>query len=220
MGVYFIQGIGYDALIECLFLIITLAVAITAYKVYDITKEKSAKLLALSFFLLSLAYGTVALGNITLFLQQTFLVKPSFFLIIHYSYLSAKTLGLLTLACIPLKIYDTKIYSILVALVLVTTYAAIENHSLYQIVILIFYAVIVAAYINAYRVKRNRNTLLIALGFCSLAIGAVSFAIIRSGFLFYLLGHFFEFIGYCLILIALLLAYVFAHEKRKTPNHS
>lgn len=220
MAVYFLQGIGYDALIECVFLSITLAVAIIAQKVYDVTREKSARMLALSFFLLSIAYGALALGNITLYLQQTFLVKPIFFLIIHYAYLSAKTLGLLTLACIPLKIYDTKIYSILAALVLVTTFAAIEDHYLYQIVILIFYAVIVAAYINAYRLKRNRNTLLIALGFSSLAIGAVSFAIIKSGFVFYLFGHFFEFVGYSLILIALLLAYVFAHEKRKTTNHS
>lgn len=220
MPVNFLQGIGYDALIECVFLIITLAVALVAYKVYDVTREKSAKMLMLGFFMLAVAYGAVALGNITLFFQQTFLVKQSFFLSVHYAYLAAKTLGLLTLACIPLKIYDTKIYSLLAALVLVCTFAAIEDHYLYQIVVLIFYGVIVAAYVNSYRQKKNKNTLIIALGFISLALGAVFFAIIKTGFLFYLLGHLFEFIGYCLILIALLLAYVFAHEKRKTSNHS
>ena len=216
----FVEGIGYDALIEFIHMIIAGAVAFTAYKVYRVTQEKSIKMLSMGFLMLCIAYAIIGIGNITLYLQQTVFVQDTFFFIIHFGYLAAKTLGLLTLACIPLKIYDVKIYGILAALVLLCTYASTTSFAVYQIIGLLFYVVILHAYVKSYLLHHNKNTLLIALGFTSLLLAAVDFLFLGEGFIFYILGHLLEFVGYGLILVALLLAYTFQHEKRKTPNHS
>jgi len=216
----FIEGIGYDALIESILMLISALVCVTAYKVYQITKGRNSQMLSLGFLMLSISYATVAAGNLTLFLQQTVFVQESFFFIIHFSYLFAKTLGLLTLATIPLKITDKRIYALLAFLAFVGVYASVANIVLFQAIILVFYAIIVVAHAKAYLAKRNKNTLMLALGFGLLAFASVAYMFLDRGFEVYILGHILEFAGYAFILAALLFAYTFQHETRKTSNHS
>ncbi len=215
----YIEGIGYDALIESILMLISALVCVTAFKVYQITKANNTKMLSLGFLMLTVAYAAVAAGNLTLFLQRTVFVREEFFYIIHFSYLFAKTLGILTLATIPLKITDWRIYGLLSFLALIGIYTSTAHLVLYQAMILVFYAIIIFGYIQAYLAKHNKNTLLLAIGFGLLAVASVAYMFLDEGFAVYILGHILEFAGYAFILATLLFAYTFQHETRKTSNH-
>jgi hypothetical protein len=215
----FVVGIGYDALIEFILMLICGLVCVTALRVYQITKGRRSKMLSLGFLLLTIAYGSIAVGNLTLYLQGTLVVKELFFFIIHFAYLFAKTLGLLTLACIPLRVTDWRVYGLLAFLTCASIYASTYQLIIYQVLCLVLYAIIITSFTKSYIARKNRNTLLLALGFGFLAISAVSYFVMSRGYTSYISGHILEFIGYAFILSALLFAYTF-HETRKTSNNS
>src|SRR3989344_1926491 len=117
---------GIDVGLEILFAIVALIVALNAFRLYKISRQKDFELFGVSFVLISLAYVLWALINIfvvselnegirTLSLSQI----TAFSLIGVHSYMLLYTIGLLTLVFVTLKTNNLKTYLVSVLLLVI-----------------------------------------------------------------------------------------------------
>lgn len=214
--------------IEVLFALILLSVALFSLKVYYISKQRETKLFGISFFLIALSYIMLACIHITILSETITAIAQSItpnLARLGVVGISAQILlflsGLVTLAYTKLRIKSGKIYFLLMGLSLITLitpfiivtllYNPIEFRSLQTLlltlrVLAIFILIfILYNYIEECLRNKNKKTLMITIAFSLLLVSNAEFMFSLAYYQAYIIGHILEFIAYLFILISLIL---------------
>lgn len=199
---------GYDIGLELIFAIITIAVALFAYKIYKATNQNYAKYLSIAFFLIGISniiqsiinFLIVSKFNENICNMMKIQSITHFNTIAIYTHMLLFTLGLVFLIYMILKIERKSILLLLTTISILAM--LLSENVLYTFYILSSsYLLIISGYfIRNYLKNKNTKTLLIAVAFLFLLVGSVHFLFSINHQLFYAIGYILEFVAYILIL--------------------
>ena len=204
---------GYDIILELIFMVIILTVSYYSLKIYKLSGQREAKLFSLAFFFIAASYfiQSVVIFSIISTLNQSISlalkvmrvesINITGFFLQRFLFL----LGLVTLVYMILKIKDKKLYFLLVLLTLIPLLFSPNMSYTFYLLSSIFLVYVTSHYLVNYIRHKQKKTLLVLAAFSFLLFGSIHFLISVNHSLFYVIGHFLEFIAYTLILINLIL---------------
>lgn len=199
---------GYDVVLELLFSIITLIVAVFAFKIYKKTSQEQVRLFGVSFLLISLSYLFQSIFNFLTIAKLTQAICTAVkissvntfntFGIITHIFLM--TTGLTILVYTTFKAKNLKLLSFLIITSLVSI--ILSRNMLYTFFLLstIYLVFIEWHFIKNYLNNKKTKTLLVALAFLFLLFGNFHFLISVNHQVYYAVGHILELFAYLFIL--------------------
>jgi formate hydrogenlyase subunit 3/multisubunit Na+/H+ antiporter MnhD subunit len=204
---------GFDIIFELAFAIITLIVALYAFKVYRLSEQNQSKLFGWAFIFFSISYFIQSLLNFVIISKlseticdviklQSVTILNAWGISIHMILL---IIGLVTLAYMTLKINNPKAYSLVLLISLFSIILSLNKIYWFYFLSSILLIFIVIHYTQNYLKNKQSKTLLVLMAFLFLLFGHIHFIFAVNHALFYVIGHFLELIAYILILINLLL---------------
>lgn len=217
--------LSYSIYLEIFFAIITFIVAFYAYKLYKLSSQRELKLLGWSFSLISLSYILWALLNIFVITKMTescvlHLEEISMIALTGvYLHILLFMFGLIVLTYMSLKIEDWRILAILFIIILLSVFFMQQKAIVIYLISAVLLLFILISYLSEYVKKKNNKCFLILIAFALLFIGRFDFLFTSRNQISYVLGHFFEFISYLLILICLIKSLKHGKEKKPSRNH-
>ena len=204
---------GYDVGFELLFAVITIIVAIFAYRIYKATNQNYAKYLSIAFFLIGLSNIFQSIINFLILTKLNenicgFVKIQSvayFNTIGAYIHMILFLIGLVYLVFMTFKSENKTILTLLVLVSLLSMF--LSSNILYTFYLLSsIYLIIISLYfIRNYLKNKKTQTLLIAVAFLFLLFGSIHFLFSVNHQLFYAIGHLLEFIAYVLIFTNLIM---------------
>lgn len=209
-----------SVILEAIFSIATLSVALYSLKIYLISKQKETKLFSMGFFLISLSYIMWLILNLSALIEinetrEVLEITNAWSMITMGAYLHIVLfiLGLVILVYSISKIERLSILALIMALSVVpvirnnyTSEAFYATSSILILFILIYY-------LKESKVRKNRHLLLMAVSFAFLLISTIELMFTSLNYLNYVLAHILMLISYLLILINLGLS--LKHGKKK-----
>jgi hypothetical protein len=200
---------GYDAGFELAFALISLVVALFAFKIYRKTSQRLVRLFGFSFLLISISYFIESILNylIVRFLNGQMPVVQKLTSIAGFEYIGILTHIVLMTIGLSILFYATlkeKRLRILWFLILIALSAILFNENtlyMFYLVSTIYLIFISWHFILNYLRNRQVKTLLIAAAFVFLLFGSFHFLISVNHQLFYVIGHILEFFAYAFILV-------------------
>jgi hypothetical protein len=111
------------------------------------------------------------------------------------------------------KIISTD-YLIIAYFIVISTYFARFNYSLFYITALLFLIAITRRYLVAYRDKRYKNTLLLSISFCVIALSQLVFIFTSSSYAWYVIAEVIQLVGYLLLLYTFMMVLRNAKKKK------
>lgn len=202
--------LDFSVLMEILFSLVTLAVAISGIAIYRISKEKSLRRFSLGFLMISVSYAAWAAlnGSIASKLDEGMLVlsltNPSAIQIAGvYAYVIFFIAGLVTLAYTTIKIDRPGVYYLLLGLAMTAVVASVSKFVTFRIVSLFLLTFIAYHYFNERYINENTKTSWVFLAFFLLVISNISF-IFTANATTYVIGHILELGAYSILLVNLL----------------
>ncbi len=204
---------GYDIILEAIFAIISLAIALFAFWIYQASGQKPAKFLGLSFLLISLAYVVQSVFNYLILSRQNSLVCQAIQLssvadldfIGWFAHVVLMLGGYIILVYMAWKPSRSRTIWLLLAITLIALVYSSNMLMTYYLVGAIYLAIISWHYIEHFLANKQTKSLLVALAFVFLFFGSFHFFLSVNHELFYILGQFLELLAYCLILTNLYL---------------
>jgi hypothetical protein len=204
---------GFDVILEVMFAVICLIVALFSFKIYKDTKFRSLKFFGFSFLLISLSYMIQSIFN--------FLIVSEFnqdvcrIIRVHsihnfealgiITHMFLMTLGLSILLYTTLKDKRLRTLWLLILISFAAVFFSKNNLYMFYLISTIYLAFISWHYIlNHYLTKQNK-TLLVAIAFLFLLFGNFHFLISVNHELFYAIGHILELFAYLFIMLNLYL---------------
>jgi hypothetical protein len=213
--------LGYDILLECLFALVTFAVAMYSFRIYKISSQKELKFFGVSFFLISLSYFLWAILNG--FAVSKLAAQRCCFLDFNsigrlltigaYAHIVFFLAGLVTLTYTSFKTKNYKIFMLLSSLVLLIAFLVEEKYLILYLLSAVLFFFIAYNYLEEYQIKKNKKVLLILIAFVFLFFGRLGFVFSLAHQTSYVFGHLLELLAYTLILISLIL--VIKHRPKK-----
>ena len=201
------EFVGYDILLEYLFSIITIVVALFASKVYKITGNRQIRLFSTGFLFIFLGYITQALFSSLILLRggsvvcereiyETLLFNTLGF----YSHVIFSTIGLLILVYMTFKKSKPRVLWFILTMAMIGTFYS-QNifHNFYTITTLSF-LFLAWHFVENYMKKKNSKTLLVASAFVLLTISSSLFLLAINQPNVYVIGKLFELTAYVLII--------------------
>lgn len=202
----------YSLIFEAIFALTTSLISLYSFKVYSLAKQKDSKLFGIGFSLISASYVIWLLINLFLLdqfqdgVQALELGKLAMLGTLGvYLHILFFISGLLTITYITLKACNSKIYSLLVILVILVIFLSCNKAIAFYLLASIFLIYIVIYYLLQYLKKKNQKTLLVLISFILLLISYIQFIFASNNYLYYVAGHFFELIAYLILLIQLII---------------
>lgn len=212
--------IGFDSLMEFVAFIIALAVAYQAFKGYRLTKQRTLLYVHFSFALLSTGLLIDSLAGFLGILARTLRGVVAVTLVGYSIYFLAQVLayGILifayvsqtrTMTSASLSLWTTPLLGSITlqaaqGLPIKLLGPLVEYHPLSEIVLLflVFY-ITVQTGLN-YSATKDRNALLVFLGFLLLALSHLFFILMRFGAVLFVVGHVLQLVGFVSLLAMLL----------------
>jgi hypothetical protein len=200
---------GFDIGLEILFGIITLVVALSAWRIYKISKENSMKNFGTGFMFVALSYIAWAIVNLSLFFQAhkgpgPMGIPPMDFMIISslgiYAHMILLAIGLITLVYATLGVKSPRTYYLMLGLGLVAVVASFDKIATFRIVSVFLLSYIVYHFFLQWREHRNKNLFYTFIAFTLLLASNLDFAFAASYYDTYVIGHIFELFAYLIIL--------------------
>ena len=194
---------GIDITLELIFWIITLAVAIIAYKVYKISRENSMKCFSIGFLLVSLSYLVWAIINIfalSEFMEFSLQKAFSIGIVGIYAYILLLSIGLITIAYAILPKKNSRVYYIMLGLGLIAIVSSANKIITFRAVSVLLLSVIVYHFFVQWREHKSKNLLYSAIAFSLLLLSNLEFALSANYYTAYVVGHFLELAAYSIIL--------------------
>jgi len=212
---------GYDAILELFFAVITLAVALYAFKVYKLSNQEQPKLFGLAFLAFSISYFIQSILNYLIITEAAQAVcevvkiqsVALFNAIGIYIHMFFFIIGLVTLAYMTLKINSPKTYLILLASFLLSFFVVANKIPWFYMVSSLLLVFISLHYLFNFIKNKQTKTFLVFLAFLLLLFGHLHFIFSLNHVIYYAMGHFLELVAYILILINLVL--VLKNGKKK-----
>ena len=202
---------GFDIVMELLFAIVCIAVAVFAYKIYKISKEKNIRLFSIGFLLIAVSYIVHALINIYI-TSEIVSEGPREIIIEHLQlaallglilYMSIFIVGLITIFYSNHRCNKNSSFYLLLVLGLLavlTDFNYIASFHITSTVILLF---INFHYATDYIKYKNHKTLYVFIAFIFLLLSHAVF-ILPVSLPEYVIAHFLELVAYSLILFSLI----------------
>jgi hypothetical protein len=201
---------GYDVIFELFFAIITLAVALYAFKVYRLSNQEQPKLFGLAFLSFSISYFVQSILNYLIITEAAKTIcevvkiqsVALFNAIRIYIHMFFFIVGLVTLAYMTLKIKSPKTYLLLLASFLLTFFIVANKIPWFYMASSLLLVFISLFYLFNFLENKQPKTFLV---FLFLLFGHLHFIFSLNHVIYYAMGHFLELLAYILILINLLL---------------
>ncbi|MFC1769257.1 hypothetical protein ACFLZX_05850 [Nanoarchaeota archaeon] len=201
---------GFGIGLELLFAIITLGLAIFAYRIYKVTDQSQVKLFGISFFLISISYFLQSIFNFLIVSKAnenicTALKINSIALFNYYGFYAHIIFmisGLVVLLYMTFKIKRERIFWLLLVTSLLVVYMGRDPFNVFYLLASIYLIFISWHFIENYlKNRRKKKTLLIAVAFIFLLVGRIHFNFVTNHELFYVVGHVLELFAYLFILL-------------------
>ena len=204
---------GYDVVLELLFAVITIIVALFAYRTYKTTNLVYSKYLSLAFMFIGFSYIVQSVINFLILtnLNQSvcgFMKINSiayFNTIAMYVHMIFFTVGLVLLAYMTFKIEKKVILFLLLALSFIVLFFGSNSLYMFYLLSSIYLMIVSLYFVKNYLKNRKFTTMMIAIAFLFLLFGSIHFLFSVNHQLFYVIGHLLEFVAYVLILINLIM---------------
>lgn len=212
---------NYSIIFTLTFTIITLALGLFAFKIYKLSKQKSAKLFGIAFIFISLHYFIQSFLNFSIIstLNQNIcdIMKiqnvNTLNIMGAYSHMFFFLIGLATLTYMTLKTDNKTIHALLIALPLAAVMFASNKLYIFYVMASVFLIFISIHYLKNYLKNKQAKTLFILIAFIFLLFGNLHFLFSVNHGLYYVIGHFLELVAYILILLNFIL--VLKNDKKK-----
>lgn len=202
---------GFDIAMELLFAVITFLVAVFAFKISSVTKEKKVKLFGIGFLLISLSYFVWAGLNYWFvdLVQDGFreisINQVAFIGVLSlYAYVTLFTIGLVTLAYLTCNNLGGRTYYLMIGLSLLVIASSLYKLISFRILSIFLISFILYRYFEDYLKNKNKKTLLVSLAFALLLLSSIDFLFLSVYYETYVLGHILELAAYLLILVNLI----------------
>lgn len=206
--------LGYSVLFQLVFAVVSVLVAVYAYKIYKLSEEKNIKFFGYAFLLISLSYilwpviNTLAAFPISRNIVAVFLENNELSdAVAIYSHIALFLAGLVTLLYSTLEKKNSRIYILLSVLLISIVLIVLGKANLIYLLFSILIFLTLFHYVRIYIKEKNSKVLLIMIAFAFLFLGAVSLIFSNILDLFYVSGHFFILTAYVLILTRLVINY-------------
>lgn len=197
---------------EWIFFIFAIAISYYAFKIYSLTDKRESKIFGWAFSFLAISHLALIVIN-SLFLS----ILNGGFRALEFenligiknitisAYIFFLILGLITLFYTSLKIKSTRVYILAVILSMIILFFSLSKSMLIYLLASIFLLFITSYYFSEFIKTKNKNTLLVSIGFLMLLICNFLLALVADYSLSsaYVLAYVFEAIGYVLIILSL-----------------
>jgi len=199
---------GYDIGLEFLFAIISLVVAMFAFRVYRMTTQKQTKLFGMAFLLISISYFLQSLFNYLIVAKlsenicrmvkiQDAAVFDAIGMNIQIIFMTA---GLALLTYMTLKTEKPRVYWLLLSISLLSIFSSKHVLYMFYLISTILLIFLCWHFFDNYLKKKHRTTLLIAIAFLFLLFRDIQFVFSIDYEIFYVLGRIAELCAYLLIM--------------------
>ncbi len=198
---------GIDIVLEAVFAVVCLLVALASYRIYARTGEKQVRNFSVAFFLFCISYAIQSLLNfmIAAKLLESVCTIAKIQSVAHMEWLAISTHILFMTAGLSLLLYTTlkagtRVFWLL--LLLAFSGLLLSSSVLYTFYLTasLFLFFISWHYVQNYTKKRELRQLLVATAFVFLLFGNFHFLISVNHSQFYAIGHILELVAYILIL--------------------
>jgi len=200
-----------DSLFEIIFSISTLIIALTAFKIYSLSKEKNILKFGIGFLLLAMSYAIWAtLNAITIPQLQEKITGVEIAQLLTLSllgtniYMMLFMAGLVTLAYATFNIHKGGIYYLLLGPTLTVIAVSLEKLITFRIIAIFFLSFIAYHYIDSYSIKQNNKTLGALISFSLLFIANFIYLFAPLNSLSYVISHGIELLAYIGLMAVLL----------------
>lgn len=200
---------GYDIAFELIFAVISLVIALFAFRISKASGQRSAKLLGLSFLFISLAYVVQSIFNFLILskLNENICRVAKISSVVLFNSIAIYTHIILWLAGLAILLYmalkPSKVWVFLGLIAIAVVSFLFGNNAIleYYIISSVYLAVISLHFIENFLSNKQTKTLLVALAFVFLLFGSIHFLFSVNHEIFYMIGHFLELFAYILILV-------------------
>jgi len=207
---------GFDSLMETMFFFFLLIIAWYAFRVYRFTGARPFRHWSIGFVLIALAYLAQATVNYVIYHELveaagSMVITQTVTLVQAYNVAMLArvlfyTLGYLSLVFVALRCHEWQYIPIFTAVAISTAFASVLFPWLFELVIimLLIYLIVLTAS-RGKSLRRNKTNHIVVAGFSLVLVGHISYLFTELSPLAYVIGHGFEFLGYCSLLLSLLL---------------
>ena len=199
---------GYDAILEFVFAVVSLVIALFAFKIYKVSDQKQVKLFGIAFLFVSLSYFTQSLFNYLIISRTNATICRAlnwwsvalFDTLGLYVHMGLMIIGLIILVYMSFKTEKQRILWLLLATSLLILLLSANRVYIFFLLSSVYLLFITWHFVENYLSNRKTRTLLVAVAFLFLLFGNIHFIFSVDHQLFYVIGHFLELCAYLLIL--------------------
>lgn len=201
----------YSLGLETIFALVTLSVAIYAFKIHKLSCQRETSLLAVGFLSISFSYLMWLTLSFLSFLElsdgakmvhiQNATILTAFGVYIHVIFF---LFGLATLAYMTFRIKDSRLYLMILGISIIPVLFSENLGTSFYLAASVLVLVITFFYLSEYKKKKTGNLFLTLLAFLFLFIGTFDFVFISQSYYHYVIGHIAILISYLLILVNLI----------------
>ena len=201
----------YSILFEIAFSLITAFVSFYSFKIYNLTKQKEYKIFGAGFLFISASYLLWAVINSFLLdkindgiqaltLQEFVSIGAVGICIYMFLFIT----GLVTITYTTLKVNNSKIYALLLIISVIAVAFSLNKALAFQLLSLVFISFLILHYFSQFNKNRDSKRFIILLAFILLFISRIQFILSTTNYIYYVIGHIFEFFAYLLVLLRLI----------------
>jgi hypothetical protein len=198
---------SFSILMEILFGIITLAIAIIAYRTYKISQEKSMRNFSIGFLLISLSYliwaatSTFVVSKIQDNILEIFTDNVTIASALGvYAHMFLLTIGLVTIVYSMLSIKKPEVYYLLLGLSFLVIASSFNRLITFRIVAVFLLSYLVYHFFVQWQEHKSTNLLCSFIAFALLLLSNLDFAFSASYYQAFVIGHIIELVAYGILL--------------------
>lgn len=199
---------GYDVVLEIVFALVTLLLALFAFRIYEVSKERQIKHFTIAFALISISYFVKSIFNFLIIYDISAALSNTIFAVPlnivesfgNYAHAFFMTTGLLVLVYMTLRIKSWRTFALMAILSFFYLFTGQTSFHFF-LLSTVYFGFILWYYVRNYLKKKSKVTLVVSIAFLFLLLGNVEFVLVtRLQPIFHVIGHFFELFGYLFIL--------------------
>lgn len=204
---------GFDVVLQLLFGVATLAVALYSFHIYSLSREKQCQTLGAGFLCVSLAYFVWAGVSLLFWMQNGSgqisldqLTRTALIGVFAYLFLSLIGLSILVQLTFPSR--PKRLFPLVATLaLLVLIFSANKSLAFYFVSAFLTFFVLVH-YVQEYVRSRRTTTFLVMLGFAFIFLGMLDFTLATVHGVHYAIGHVLLLVGYMLVMASMLVVLI------------
>ncbi|MFT4311117.1 MAG: hypothetical protein ACMXX7_00665 [Candidatus Woesearchaeota archaeon] len=200
--------VGYNILLEFLFSIITLGVALFSYKAYKSTGLSQIKNFAAGFFFIFLGYFSQVFTSLLIYLMGHEVVCKRKVLDVlflnalgFYSYVLFILFGLLILVYMTFKRVKQRVLVLLMLMALVVVFFSSDIFLSFYTLTTIAFTFLSWHFIETYLKNKKKNSLMVVVAFLSLTLASLLFLVSMTFPALYVTAKLLELFGYIFIIV-------------------